>query len=144
MQRRSFTSATAASASASHTRSYDLVGRTAIVTGGRTGLGSAIVHLLVEQGVRVVVASRRAGEDAAASEKDARIIPILCDVRDPKQVEQMVETANRALGGIDIVVHAAGVNADALIVRATDASVDTYTLERACNATACLNHPAVE
>jgi 3-oxoacyl-[acyl-carrier protein] reductase len=118
---------------------YDLSGRAALVTGGSSGIGLGIARLLAEQGVRVALSSRslaRATEaaesivaqtaslsNASANAAAHRPLAIECDVRDPAAVERMVDEAHRSFGRLDFVVHAAGVNVDALIVRAKDESV---------------------
>lgn len=69
-----------------------LDGRVAIVTGGRTGIGRAIVRAFEAEGATVVAASRRTGTD----------------VRDEKQVRALVRGVHRKHGRIDILVNNAG------------------------------------
>lgn len=58
-------------------------------------------------------------------------LPFACDVRDSVSVDRCVETAYTALGHrLDIVVHAAGVNEDALLARAKDESVEVEGKEK--------------
>lgn len=68
-----------------------LEGRRAFVTGGSSGIGAATVGALTAAGARVA---------APASD--------LCDVRDAAQVERAVAEAASRLGGLDLVVAAAG------------------------------------
>jgi len=89
-----------------------LTGKTAIITGGASGIGAEIVRAFVREGAAVCVADL----DAAASERLAgelggppRVIPVRVDVTDENDVERGVETAAQQLGGIDILVSNAGI-----------------------------------
>ncbi|MCS7477997.1 SDR family NAD(P)-dependent oxidoreductase [Umezawaea endophytica] len=64
-----------------------MIGRTALVTGGGTGLGAAIAASLVAAGARVVVAGRRADPLRATAERlGPAVRPEVCDVADPESV----------------------------------------------------------
>jgi NAD(P)-dependent dehydrogenase (short-subunit alcohol dehydrogenase family) len=98
-----------------------LEGRTAIVTGGGTGIGLAIARTLGRQGARVVIASRSqqhldAGT-AALRESGCESLGIPVDVRQPDAVDAMVDRALDAFGRIDILVNNAAGN---FICRAED------------------------
>jgi 3-oxoacyl-[acyl-carrier protein] reductase len=91
-----------------------LQGKVAIVTGGSKGIGRAISKSLLESGCDVVLCARRGTEaEAVAAELSARVegraIGVGADVRRLQDVERLVETAVRELGGLDIVVANAGV-----------------------------------
>ena len=94
-----------------------------LVTGGGTGLGFAIARRLGGLGARVVIASRNAahldaGVKALGEEGvDAMAVPV--DVRQPDQVDRMVEQAVARFGRIDILVNNAAGN---FICRAEDLS----------------------
>lgn len=81
-----------------------LEGRTAIVTGGASGIGAAVVARLRADGARVAILDR----DAAA---DAEDLSFLCDVDDRAGVAEAVEAAAAVLGGIDVLVNNAGIGA---------------------------------
>lgn len=89
-----------------------LTGKRALVTGGSRGIGKAIAHALLCEGVRVVIASR---DDAAlqqaahdlATNTGGDIYGLTVDTRDDSSVEHMVTDALQQLGGLDIVVNAA-------------------------------------
>ncbi|GBD10553.1 2-dehydro-3-deoxy-D-gluconate 5-dehydrogenase [bacterium HR23] len=89
-----------------------LEGRVAIVTGGGTGLGRAIVQHLAKAGADVAIAARRPGpiEEAAAEVRalGRRALAIPTDVSDPAQVNRLVETVLKEWGKIDILVNNAG------------------------------------
>ena len=74
---------------------FDMTGRTAVVTGGGTHLGTAMATALGQLGASVYLASRRAQlcEDVAANLRAQRIdaTGLGCDVTDERQVEQLVQ-----------------------------------------------------
>jgi 3-hydroxybutyrate dehydrogenase len=101
-----------------------LAGRRALVTGGGRGIGRAVALRLAKAGVAVAVASRTRGEvDAVAEEVQAlggTSLPLVADVARPEDVEGMFRAARTALGGVDILVSAAGVATSAPLVRTSD------------------------
>jgi peroxisomal 2,4-dienoyl-CoA reductase len=89
--------------------------RTALVTGGGTGIGRGIAAALAAHGARCAILSRRAEHvEPAAAEITASTgrgcLPLVGDVRQPDQVERAVAQAVAELGRIDIVVNAAAGN----------------------------------
>lgn len=90
-----------------------LQNRTAVVTGGGTGIGAAIALSFAAEGARVLVAGRteKTLRETAARHKGERAILTQCaDVADQASVETLFELARRALGRIDILVNSAGIN----------------------------------
>lgn len=85
-----------------------LAGRRALVTGASSGLGLACARALAAEGVSVVVASRSAARLDAAAATIPGAIAIAADVSSPDEVSELVTEAERALGGIDILVANAG------------------------------------
>lgn len=80
-----------------------LVGRRILVTGGATGIGAAAVAVLGQQGARIVATYH---ETPPTSDTDA--LWLQCDVREKSSVEATFDGAVSKLGGLDAVVHAAG------------------------------------
>jgi 3-hydroxy acid dehydrogenase / malonic semialdehyde reductase len=80
----------------------NLEGKTAVLTGASSGIGAATAQALAREGARVVGGARRAERIAAP------IVALEVDVTDPKSCERFVEAAIEELGGIDILVNAAG------------------------------------
>ncbi|MDQ2978948.1 MAG: SDR family oxidoreductase [Acidobacteriota bacterium] len=90
-----------------------LSGKTAIVTGGTGALGSAIVRVFLDEGARVAVPFRKAGElealrgglpaDAAGSLSGAML-----DLLDETAVLAFAESVAEDRGGLDILVNTAG------------------------------------
>jgi len=91
---------------------FDLTGKTAIVTGGGTGIGRQMAEGLAAAGANLVLCARQAErcEQAAAEleQLGVRALGLGCDVRDPAQVGRVVETAVAELGGVDVLVNNAG------------------------------------
>jgi 3-oxoacyl-[acyl-carrier protein] reductase len=89
--------------------------RTAVVTGGGSGIGRAIAVRFAEEGARVIVndvAAERAHETIAAIAARAespRGRAIAADVADSGQVRRMFAEIDREFGGLDILVNNAGI-----------------------------------
>lgn len=91
-----------------------LKNQVAIVTGGGTGIGLAIARRLGELGARVVIGSRNAEnlERGSAELRHAGLDPLCVqvDVRNPEQVDELVERSVRHFGHIDILINNAAGN----------------------------------
>ncbi|MCZ4100623.1 SDR family oxidoreductase [Streptomyces sp. SID13666] len=88
--------------------------RVAIVTGGSRGIGRQSAERLAADGFAVVVnyAGNQAEADATVSAITAtggRAVAFRADVADEVSVSALFDTAERTFGGVDVVVHAAGV-----------------------------------
>jgi len=90
----------------------DLKGRVAVVTGASSGIGLAVSQQLAREGVSVVMGARRADRlDAAASEIRAaggRAETLAMDVTSEPDVMRLVQVAQQAFGGLDIMICNAG------------------------------------
>jgi NAD(P)-dependent dehydrogenase (short-subunit alcohol dehydrogenase family) len=91
---------------------FDLSGRTAIVTGGGSGIGRQMAEGLAELGANLVLCARKAERcEQAAAELEGlgvRALGLGCDVRDPEQIEAVVARTRDELGGVDVLVNNAG------------------------------------
>ncbi len=91
-----------------------LLGKTALVTGGATGIGAAIVRTLGKLGARVAISSRKeenlkAAVESFAADDDVNVIYRVGDVRDADGIKSVVADIAAELGGLDILVcNAAG------------------------------------
>jgi NADP-dependent 3-hydroxy acid dehydrogenase YdfG len=93
--------------------SISLSNKTALVTGGGSGIGLGTALALAREGCRVAIAGRRLDvlEKAAATWTGKPAILIqACDVAERADVERLFAWAGQKLGPIDILVNAAGVN----------------------------------
>ncbi|MFC5373647.1 SDR family NAD(P)-dependent oxidoreductase [Brevundimonas faecalis] len=85
-------------------------GRTAIVTGGASGLGKASAARIVAEGGKVVLWDLNADALKAAAEEVGAVATVALDVADPDAVAAAAAESHQALGGrIDILVASAGV-----------------------------------
>ncbi|HEX5103437.1 MAG TPA: SDR family oxidoreductase, partial [Pirellulaceae bacterium] len=90
-----------------------LSNKTALITGGGSGIGLGTALALAREGCRVAIAGRRLEVLKQAAATWTGKPPILCqavDVADRGSVEQLFGWAAKELGPIDILVNAAGVN----------------------------------
>lgn len=88
-----------------------LKGKTALVTGGGSGVGLGAAKALAEAGCDVVITGRNLEKLRAVAEDNLR--PIACDISDREQVAALFEQ----IPAPEIVVNAAGIN---IVNRATD------------------------
>ena len=95
----------------------DLEGRAALVTGGSSGIGAAVVRRLQRAGSRVAVL------DLQAEDGDGDLA-LACDVADEEQVVDAVARARRELGGLQVAVLAAGVGGMSAIADMSSAEWD--------------------
>jgi NAD(P)-dependent dehydrogenase (short-subunit alcohol dehydrogenase family) len=86
-------------------------GRTAVVTGGASGIGRALGHALAARGARVVVADRDgAGAERVAAELGAAGTAATVDVTDDAAVGALVDRVVAAHGALDLMVNNAGIS----------------------------------
>jgi 3-hydroxy acid dehydrogenase / malonic semialdehyde reductase len=82
-----------------------LEGKTAIVTGASSGIGRATANALVADGVRVAAGARRVDR---LDDLGEGTIGLPLDVTDPESCSAFVTRAVAELGGLDILINAAG------------------------------------
>jgi 3-oxoacyl-[acyl-carrier protein] reductase len=102
-------------------------GKHAVVTGGGTGIGAAVVQLLAERGNRVTLVCPPGGEGAAesvAAATDGDVNILVCDVSDAKSLRAMVEAARKVFGPIDVAVANAGIANASPTTNGVDATFD--------------------
>lgn len=90
-----------------------LQGKTAVITGGGTGIGLGIAQAFASEGCRVVIAGRREEklrEAAEAFPNQPSLLYHVVDVTDRDSVKRLFDWANEQLGRIDILVTSAGIN----------------------------------
>jgi NADP-dependent 3-hydroxy acid dehydrogenase YdfG len=90
-----------------------LDGRTALITGASSGIGSAAARGLAHEGVNVALAARREERlteiaEGIESEYGVETLTVLTDIREEEAVEGMVEEAVERFDGLDILLNNAG------------------------------------
>ncbi len=97
-----------------------LQGKTALVTGGRQGIGRAIVDCFVAAGARVMVCGRGSRPD----DLPAAVIWETTDVADRIDVDALTDRVVAEFGELSILVNNAGVQIEKTIVETTDGDWD--------------------
>lgn len=104
-----------------------LAGKTALVTGGSSGLGLATARRFIVEGARVVVTGRRQAElDAAVSELGTNALGVRGDVSISADLDRLFETIRQQYGSLDIVFANAGGGAFVPLGEITEAHFDKY------------------
>jgi NAD(P)-dependent dehydrogenase (short-subunit alcohol dehydrogenase family) len=117
-----------------------LAGKTAVITGGATGIGQAIALAFAREGCRVAIAGRRAEklrEAAAAWDGEPPMLTHAVDVTDRQSVSELFRWAKETLGQVDILVNNAGINTPKRTM--ADMPPDTWDQVMAINATGAYN-----
>ena len=118
----------------------------ALISGGASGIGLAIAEALANQGVELVLVSRRLGllEQEAArlqGRYGVRVLPLALDLCDGAQVRACHAEARERLGPIDLLVNNSGVGSDYLVQDLPESEWDrvmdtcakgTFLLTQAC------------
>lgn len=91
---------------------FDLSGKTAIITGGGSGLGRQMALSLAECGADLVLCARTVDRCQRVAEEltplGIRALGLACDVCDPVQVQAVVDRTVAEFDGVDILVNNAG------------------------------------
>lgn len=89
-----------------------LRGKTAIITGGNSGVGAATAQLFAHEGANVVISARRVAalEEVAAKIREAggKVLPVPTDISKREDCENLAAKAMEAFGRIDILINNAG------------------------------------
>ncbi|WP_459549481.1 SDR family oxidoreductase [Nocardia sp. X0981] len=89
-------------------------GRTAIVTGGGSGIGAALARRLAEHGARVVVADLDPASAARVAEEiGPAAVSAGGDAADPEVIQRLIDTAESAFGPVDLYFANAGIGGGA-------------------------------
>jgi len=96
--------------------SYELAGRTVLITGGSRGLGLVLARHAAAEGARVAICARDEQElararqdllDCGATERD--VLALSRDLTNADEVRSLVAEVESRLGGIDVLINNAGI-----------------------------------
>jgi gluconate 5-dehydrogenase len=105
---------------------FSLKGKTALITGGGTGIGAAIAKSMHAAGATVVLVGRREAElQAAVKELGSRAYAISHDITQFDKSQELVERVTKEVGPIDCLVNNAGINMKKSAVTTTEAEFQT-------------------
>jgi glucose 1-dehydrogenase len=107
----------------------ELQGKVAIVTGGNTGIGQAVVVALAAQGAKVVI--DYVSNEAATQELERKLtdlgetaVAVEADVSKIEDLQRMVDTAITSFGRLDIMVNNAGIETRTSVLDTTEVQFD--------------------
>jgi len=96
-------------------------GRVVLVTGGSRGIGLACARRFQAAGDRVAITWRtRPPEVLAGPDGTHRLLPVACDVTSLEQVERAFGEIEQSLGPVAVLVCAAGITDDTLLLRMSE------------------------
>lgn len=102
-----------------------LSGKTAIVTGGSRGIGTAIVQEFAKAGANVVFTYHSSADAALAIQKELTdgghsAVAVKSDAGKLADAEALVKLTTEKFGGVDILVNNAGITRDTLLMRMSE------------------------
>ena len=104
-------------------------GRTAVVTGSTTGIGAAIAKRLAAEGAAVVVTGRTVETGERVTDEivdaDGTAVFVQADMRDPSDIERLIDSTVEQYDQIDILVNNAAVQTE---TTASEATLEEWSL----------------
>ena len=109
---------------------FSLADKVAVVTGGASGIGAAIVEAYASKGATVVILDRALEAAQRAVSEGKAAAAIACDVSDAESVAVAITAVRSHFGSIDVLVNSAGV---AVLGPAEDLALDAWDLTISIN-----------
>jgi NAD(P)-dependent dehydrogenase (short-subunit alcohol dehydrogenase family) len=94
-----------------------------LITGCSTGLGRALAEAVIAAGHNVAATARDREKVADLAEGNARVLALALDVTDPGQVSAAVTEAEKAFGGVDVLINNAGYGYRAAVEEGDEADI---------------------
>lgn len=107
-----------------------LKGKCAVVTGAAKGIGKSIALKLASLGVNIVLNYRSSEDKAIETEKEilslgVEVLRVKGDISKPSDVGNLIDSAKKKFGKIDIMVNNAGITKDTLLLRMKEEDFDS-------------------
>ncbi len=100
--------------------------KTALITGGTTGIGFATAKQFLHEGARVMITGQNEARlEAAAQELGQGVVPVRADVRSLDELTALVDRVRGTFGGLDVLFANAGVGSFAPLEAIDEAFYDT-------------------
>lgn len=112
----------------------EVIGRVVLITGGSRGIGFACAKALQHAGDRVVITYRGEAPSDLPHEGAPDLVAKRCDVTSADDVERLFSEIEAELGGVEVLVCAAGITDDGLLMRMSE---DRWSRVIETNLTAC-------
>jgi 3-oxoacyl-[acyl-carrier protein] reductase len=104
---------------------FELIGKTALITGATGAIGGSIARVLHAQGATVAISgTRRDVLDRLAADLGDRVHVLPCNLADATETNALVPRAEEVMGQLDVLVANAGVTKDNLFVQLRDEDWD--------------------
>ena len=106
----------------------NLKGKTAVITGGNSGVGAATALLFAKSGANIVISARRQAALEEVAEKikaeGGNVLTVPTDISKDEDCKNLMKGAMDAFGRIDILVNNAGITKDGLLAGMSEKDFD--------------------
>ncbi|CAI27844.1 3-oxoacyl-[acyl-carrier protein] reductase [Ehrlichia ruminantium str. Gardel] len=100
---------------------FNLLGKKFLITGASGGIGQAITKILHEAGaVLCISGTRESILEKTAAQYSGSIHTLTCDLTNNEQINTLIDSACKIMGGIDGIICNAGITLDKLLLRTSD------------------------